>query len=73
MGVGLTVVAPVDFDVVGPGSDGVVLAEADAAGVCGGFCKAGPFGDAGLVAIGSDEVAGAEGLAIGVDVVAACV
>ena len=33
--VGLAVTAPVDFDEVGPGSDGVVLAEAESAGAGG--------------------------------------
>ncbi len=65
--VGLAVIAPIDFDEVGPGGDGVVLAEADATGVDGGFGEAGPGGDAGLVAVGADEVAGAEGLAIGAE------
>ncbi len=36
-------------------------------GVGGGLFEAGPLGDAGLVAVGGDEVAGAEGLAVGVD------
>src|SRR5580704_13019692 len=65
--VGLAVIAPIDFDEVGPGGDGEVLAKADAAGVDGGFGEAGPGGDAGVVAVGADEVAGAESLAIGAD------
>jgi hypothetical protein len=65
--VGLAVVGPVDLDEVGPGGDVVVLAEADAAGVGGGLFEVGPLGDAGLVAVGTDEVAGAKGAAIGVN------
>ena len=44
-----------------------MLAEANAAGVDGGFGEAGPGGDAGTGAVGADDVASAEGLAIGVD------
>jgi hypothetical protein len=47
-----------------------VLAEADAAGVDGGFGEAGPIGDAGVVAVGADEVAGAEDLTVSADEVA---
>src|SRR6266576_7013273 len=65
--VGLADVAPVDLDEVRPWGDGVVLAEADAARVDGGFGEAGPDCDTGAGAIGADEVAGAEGLAIAVD------
>jgi hypothetical protein len=65
--VGLTDVAPVDFDEVRPRGDGVVLAEADAARLDAGFGEAGPGGDAGAGTVGADEVAGAEGLAIAVD------
>jgi hypothetical protein len=60
-------VAPVDLDEVGPWRDRVVLAEADAAGVDGGGGEAGCCGDAGLVAVGADEVAGGESLAVGAD------
>src|SRR5882672_4480133 len=65
--VGLAEVAPVDLDEVRPWGDGVVLAEADAARVEGGFGEAGPDGDAGAGTVGADDVAGAEGLAIAVD------
>src|SRR5260370_5119110 len=65
--VGLADVAPVDLDEVCPRGDGVVLAEADAARLDGGFGEAGPGGDAGAGTVGTDEVAGAEGLAIAMD------
>ena len=65
--VGLAVIAPIDFDEVGPRSNGEVLAETDTHGVNGGFGEAGPGSDAGVVAVGADEVAGAESLAIGAD------
>ncbi len=68
--VGLAVVAPVDLDEVGPGGDGVVLTQADAARVGRRCGEAGPGSDAGVVAVGTDEVAGAEGLAVGADEVA---
>src|SRR5271170_5131078 len=77
--VGLAVVAPIDFDESAPGSDGIVLAEADAAGVDDASGEPGPGCDAGLVAVGTDEEAGAEGLGAGVgagvndgDVVVSC-
>jgi hypothetical protein len=60
-------VTPVNLDEVGPWSDRVVLAEADAAGVGGGGGEVGCCGHAGLVAVGADEVAGGEGLVVGAD------
>src|ERR1700739_1269170 len=65
--VGLADVAPVDLDEVGPWSDGVVLAEADAARLDGIVGEAGPGGDAGAGTVGADKIAGVEGLAIAVD------
>ena len=64
-------VAPIDFDEVSPRGDGVVLAEADAAGMGGGFFEASPLCDAGLVAVGADEEAGAKGLVVCADEIAA--
>ena len=61
-------VAPVDFDEVWSREvDGEVLAEADALGAVGGTVEGGPGADAGLVAVGSDDVAGADGVAVGAD------
>src|SRR5580698_7823243 len=65
--VGLAVVAPVDFDKPAPWSDGVVLTKANAAGVSVAPVESGQGGDAGLVAVGADKVAGAEGVGVGVD------
>ena len=65
--VGLAMVAPVDLNEVGPRSDRVVLAKADAAGVDGGGGEAGCCGDAGLMAVRSDEVASAQCLMVGAD------
>jgi hypothetical protein len=42
----LAIVAPIDFDEVGPGGDRVVLAKADAARVNGGCGEVCPAGDA---------------------------
>ena len=63
--VGLSEVAPVDFNEVCPGLDCIVLTEADAAGVAADVIEAGPCSDAGVVTIGSDEVTSMDGLAIG--------
>jgi hypothetical protein len=63
--VGLSEVAPVDFNEVCPGLDCIVLAEADAAGVDADFSEAGPCSDAGVVTVGSDQVASINGLAVG--------
>ena len=44
-----------------------MLAQTDAPGVNVAAIEPGRCGDAGVVAVGADEVAGAEGLAIGAD------
>lgn len=62
--------SPVDFDVAGPKvirGDGVVLTEADAAGVGDFAGEPCPTSEARAGAVGSYDVAGAEILAIGMD------
>ena len=65
--VGLAELAPIDLEEVCPRGDGVVLAKSDTAGSSCGLGEAGPGGDAGVVAVGADDVAAAKGLAIGAD------
>ena len=65
--VGLAMVAPVDLYVAAPGTESEVLAEADAAGGGNRAIESGPGADAGLVAVGSYDVAGGESGAIGAD------
>ena len=69
--VGLSVVAPIDLDEVGlnirQGIQGEVLAEADAAGADRGAIETGPGADARLMAVGSDDIAGPDGVAVGAD------
>lgn len=65
--VSLAVVAPVDFDEVTPGFYGVVLAQTDTAGPDDARGETGQGGDAGPVAVGTDEVTSADGLRVGLD------
>jgi hypothetical protein len=65
--ISLAVVAPVNLDMVGPGGEGEVLAEADATRRGDGSVEASPGADAGLVAVGSHDEAGGDGAAIGAD------
>ena len=65
--VSLAMVAPVDLDEAAPGSDCVVLAKSDTAGVGGSWIEPSEGGDAGVVAVSADEIAGVERLIVGVN------
>ena len=65
--VGLAVIAPVDFDEVWRRFDLEVLAEAYALGAVGDAIERCAGSDAGLVAVGSDDEAGLDGVAVGAD------
>jgi hypothetical protein len=65
--VGLAVIAPIDFYEVAPGRGGVMLADSDAARIECARVESRNGGYAGVVAVGTDEIAGAKGLGVGVD------